>query len=537
MVYNIGTGISDVTAPAIGQNMQGMADPSQKITGVESRLYARTFVITDDTDPDWNKPIVIVIADMWASVEAVKTEVIKRLKSQSKFHSLGEENVLISGTHTHSGPGGFSHSPLYEKVTGGFEPHTFECVVSGIIQSIQNAFHNLAPGKIYLNQGIIADCGGQRSQSAYLNNPKEEREQYVHDTDKEMLLLKFVKLDQEKEVPVGVLNWYAIHPTDRGQKNTLVSGDNKGYASYLFEKELARNYREKEIFIAAFANSNCGDVSGNVELGHIPDGVYDKQRMELSGQKQFDTAKMLFDSATEELQGTIDLRYTRVDMSNITIENQPGKRTWPGALGLAFAAGSTEDSVPRIELPGVGTIDSFKLKEGLAKPNLSLKERAVQGVIIGVLAVTFGVTEDKPDFVNGHFPKPIILRTGLFDPPITPNVLPLQIIKIGNLVLIAIPGEITTMAGRRLKKTVLDELQDFGVKHLALAAYANDYSLYITTKEEYDKQHYEGGCTLFGPYTLMAYQQEFRKLANALKNPNAVRETPRPGATGLPLTS
>ncbi len=141
MVYNIGTGISDVTAPAIGQNMQGMADPSQKITGVESRLYARTFVITDDTDPDWNKPIVIVIADMWASVEAVKTEVIKRLKSQSKFHSLGEENVLISGTHTHSGPGGFSHSPLYEKVTGGFEPHTFECVVSGIIQSIQNALN------------------------------------------------------------------------------------------------------------------------------------------------------------------------------------------------------------------------------------------------------------------------------------------------------------------------------------------------------------------------------------------------------------
>ena len=154
-----------------------------------------------------------------------------------------------------------------------------------------------------------------------------------------------------------MLNWYAIHPTDRGQKNTQVCGDNKGYASYLFEKELARNYREKEIFIAAFANSNCGDVSGNVELGHIPDGVYDKQRMELSGQKQFDTAKMLFDSATEELQGTIDLRYTRVDMSNITIENQPGKRTWPGALGLAFAAGSTEDSVPRIELPGVGTID------------------------------------------------------------------------------------------------------------------------------------------------------------------------------------
>jgi neutral ceramidase len=110
----------------------------------------------------------------------------------------------------------------------------------------------------------------------------------------------------------------------------------------------------------------------------------------------------------------------------------------------------------------------------------------------------------------------------------------LQIIKIGDLVLTGIPGEITTMAGRRLKKTVLNEFKDLGIKHLALAAYANDYSLYITTKEEYDKQHYEGGCTLFGPYTLMAYQQEFRKLANALKKGKLVDPGPSPSKKSTP---
>ncbi|MCF2151396.1 neutral/alkaline non-lysosomal ceramidase N-terminal domain-containing protein [Desmonostoc muscorum LEGE 12446] len=530
MVYNIGTGISEVTDPAIGKNMQGMADPSQKIRGVESKLYARTFVITDATDKDLKKPVVIVIADIWASVEAVKTAVIKRLKSQPKFQSLNEENVLISGTHTHSGPGGFSHSALYEYATGGFDTHTFECVVSGIVKSIQKAFNNLAPGKIYINKGIIADCGRQRSKEAYLNNPAEERKRYNSDTDKEMLLLKFVRVNQTKEVPIGVLNWYAIHPTDRGQKTTVINGDNKGYASYLFEKALGTNYSNKETFIAAFANSNCGDVSGNVEFGYIPDGSDDKAHMELHGRKQFDMAKKLFDSATEELQGEIGFRHTRVDMSNIKIENQPGKRTWPGALGLAFAAGSTEDSIPKIELPVIGTIDSFELREGLieAKDQISVTERAAQLAIISAMAATFGVTEDKRDFVQGHLPKPIILRTGLLNPPITPNILPLQLIKIGSLILTAIPGEITTMAGRRLKETVLNELKDFGIKHLAMAAYANDYSLYITTKEEYDKQHYEGGCTLFGPYTLMAYQQEFRKLANALKNKKAVNPGPSP---------
>ena len=69
------------------------------------------------------------------------------------------------------------------------------------------------------------------------------------------------------------------------------------------------------------------------------------------------------------------------------------------------------------------------------------------------------------------------------------------------------------MAGRRLRDTILNELKGTDVKYLAMAAYANDYSQYVTTKEEYDMQHYEGASNLFGPFTLHAYQQEFRKLA------------------------
>ena len=54
-----------------------------------------------------------------------------------------------------------------------------------------------------------------------------------------MLLLKFVKVDDNgRERPVGALSWNAIHPTDRGQENTFVCGDNKGYASSLFEQEM-----------------------------------------------------------------------------------------------------------------------------------------------------------------------------------------------------------------------------------------------------------------------------------------------------------
>ncbi len=73
-IYNIGTGIADITNPAIDLVMQGMADPDQKTTGVESRIYARAFIVQDSSS---SRSVVIVIADILAGMEAVKSEVIK----------------------------------------------------------------------------------------------------------------------------------------------------------------------------------------------------------------------------------------------------------------------------------------------------------------------------------------------------------------------------------------------------------------------------------------------------------------------------
>jgi hypothetical protein len=120
------------------------------------------------------------------------------------------------------------------------------------------------------------------------------------------------------------------------------------------------------------------------------------------------------------------------------------------------------------------------------------------------------------------------LRAGL-----APTILPLQILKIGQFIVAGFPGEVTTMAGRRLRETLMTALSPVG-KHVVLAAYANDYSQYVTTKEEYDMQHYEGASTLFGPFTLMAYQQELRKLAIALRTGAPVEPGPPPPEVSSP---
>jgi neutral ceramidase len=104
----------------------------------------------------------------------------------------------------------------------------------------------------------------------------------------------------------------------------------------------------------------------------------------------------------------------------------------------------------------------------------------------------------------------------------------LQLIRLGSLIIIAHPGEMTTMAGRRMRKTILDILGGDGVKHAVVATYAGAYSSYTTTREEYAMQHYEGASTLYGPWTLAAYQQENAKLATAMKNNVDVGPGPQP---------
>lgn len=83
-----------------------------------------------------------------------------------------------------------------------------------------------------------------------------------------------------------------------------------------------------------------------------------------------------------------------------------------------------------------------------------------------------------------------------------------QILRIGQFVILCVPGEFTTMSGRRLMTAVRDELEKaYGKLHIIVAGLTNTYSSYITTYEEYQVQRYEGASTIYGPHTLQAYIQ------------------------------
>jgi len=48
-----------------------------------------------------------------------------------------DENVLLSGTHTHSGPGGYWQYVLFEFTSLGFVKESLDVIVDGVVESIK----------------------------------------------------------------------------------------------------------------------------------------------------------------------------------------------------------------------------------------------------------------------------------------------------------------------------------------------------------------------------------------------------------------
>lgn len=592
--YLVGLGSYDITGPAADVNLMGYAKTEQVASGIHFRLRARAFIVAASK----GNRVVFVNIDACMASQVVTTKVIERLRV--RYGDLyTENNVAISGTHTHAGPGGYLQYFLYIITSYGFVRQSFDVIVDGIEKSIVQAHENLRPGSIFVDEGELLDAGVNRSPSAYLNNPALERSKYKYNVDKEMTLLKFV---DEEWGPVGSFNWFATHPTSMGRRNSLISGDNKGAASRFmedwFEKkdsgrmdsdvlrddgtpqrisniipglrdnhhellEVAASFQsppgrpatktssvtrrvrgaprnaDKPRFVAAFCQSNSGDVSPNVlgafcldtglpcdfnhstcggrnELcyGQGPGYPDEFESTRIIGERQFRKAADLFNAADEEIKGEVDFRHAYIDFSKleVTISDQGADKvvkTCPAAMGFAFAAGTTDG-------PG-----SFDFKQGDDKGSPFWK-------LVRNLVLTLSRKQ-----IDCQHPKPILLDTGEMNIPYdwAPSILPIQILRVGQFIILSIPGEISTMAGRRLRdavKTVLSSHKDFENVHIVISALSNAYSQYATTYEEYHVQRYEGASTLYGPHTLNAYIQEFKKLAKALVSGQPVESGPQP---------
>ena len=492
--YLIGRGMVDITGPEVGMPLWGFGRPDQIAEGIHIRLRSRAFISVQANDPE--QRLVFVSADLGSIDHHMTLEIVERLQRRyGSTYTL--DNVIISATHTHAGPSGYWQSRTDTGLDGGLYPAHFDAIVSGITASIVQAHQDLQPGHIYINTGRVADAGVNRSEIAYRENPQQERDRYSENTNTAMTLLKFVGNDG----PLGMINWYALHPTAMNYYNRLISGDHKGYASLQMERHEGTRYVSTDDFVAAFAQSDPGDVTPNTNLDNTGPGATDVETTRIMGERQLAVAQTLFDEADEALAGPIDSRRLYVDLSDYAVDDEftgmGTQHTCPSAYGYSFAGGSTED--------GGG---HFLFREGMTEQSV-WRDWLIRLII--------GAPEWTEPVKACQSPKAILLETGSGAPPLQSQIRSITVARVGQLVILALPAEVTTMAGRRLRASVMAELGDWA-RHVVLAGYSNGYAGYITTPEEYGLQQYEGGHTLHGRWSLPAYQQIASQLAAALES-------------------
>ncbi|KAJ6579640.1 ceramidase [Mycena vulgaris] len=550
--YLLGLGIADITGPVVETNMMGYASLGQTDSGLHQRQRARAFIIGEPNTPA--NRVVFINADIAMGDTGVRRAILAALAA--KYGTLyTAQNFALSSTHQHSGVGGYLENLLPQITSLGFVPQTYAAIVQGVVLAVDRAHASLKVGSLSLGNTTVTGGNRNRSPTAYLANPAAERALYESeggDQDKIMSLLSFGTGQNSR----GFINWFPVHGTSIYENNTLVSSDNKGMAAYLYESSVEPNAMPgNQTFVAGFAQANVGDTSPNTlgafcESPGMPfDGMpcqantstcggtvedchgrgpgftldsFGFHSNEMIAQVQVNAAKSLMASTLAPVTGSVRSVHVYLDMANHTfvLPNGTTAQTCPAAMGFSFAGGTTDG-------PG-----SFDFVQG----DNSTSQNPFWDIVKSVITPIPSAAQ-----VACQAPKPILLNTGYASVPYawSPSTVDIQMFKVGNLVMLIIPGELTTMAGRRLRAAVRAKLISSGIidnsAYVVVAGPANTYAHYITTREEYAIQRYEGASTIFGPATLEAYIDKYTSLVPFLAD--APSGTPVSDAAPPELTS
>ncbi len=449
-----GAAVADIT-PANGGTTLGFVRPDITVKGVHTRLTGRALVL-DDGDTK----VALLSTDLGYALE--KDDLVAKLKDLGYTH----ETILYSGTHTHSGPG--SLAPWQ---------------VAQLAKAIRTADGRRERVKAGWATGRVLDANQQRSIEAHnanhgldqtygsgQNTDDPDGEEHTRDT-----VLRTLRVERLDGTPLAAWTEFPVHPTTSTPAVDIWDADLAGAANFHLERGKSQiPKRDRGDFVALWSNGAAGDMMPRF------DAYNPTATMDLLGQRIAREARAVWKRAGKTLTSDmpIDVRWTRTCYCGQQVE--PGKFVSAKPFfGLPFLGGS-EDGASIFKEP-VQT-EGRRLPADASDP--------VQGRKLIVPAPTdaAGIHESTPEF---------------------------QVIRVGSRLLVAAPGEPSVQMGRRLVSAVETELPK-GVEDVVIVGLANDYLGYLTTPEEYQAQHYEGGHTVFGLWTSLLARNTLVELTKAM---------------------
>jgi neutral ceramidase len=258
-----------------------------------------------------------------------------------------------------------------------------------------------------------------------------------------------------RRVPVGAWGVFANHGTVNKSTFGYYNGDHSAAAHRVFEAVVRRSggAPRRQDVVLVYGNGAAGDVSAGLDRSG-------PAAAEWVGRREAAAMLAAWRSAGRRLSRAPALgsRWTRVCFCG---QQTPfGRLADTAVFGLSYLTGSEEGRGP--------LYDATK--------------RALEG---SVQAPAEPQGSKVPTLTDpGH--------------TLEPTAVPLTAALVGDRVILAVPGEMTVELGRRARLAAAGMAGVRRVK-VVIAGYANEYVSYLTTPQEYEAQHYEGGTTVYGP--------------------------------------
>ena len=549
MGWKLGHGRGEITPKVRKISMLGYGIPENKILGVETKLWARAIYVEQ-----LDSKLIYLNLELCFPTDSIRQGLLARLKQLPQLSNIEQEELFITAQHTHSGPSGYCHYPLYNIPTPGFVPEVLETIIDGALQAITQAIESIKHCDLEFSKSEFSPehpVGFNRSIFTYKQNSEVKNENLSLEPAAAMDRFMYMIKACDGVNSFASMNWFGVHCTSIPNYNTKINADNKGYAATFVEEQLSATGIEH---LSVFNQTSAADIT--------PNFIWDKQKKQFRGQFEnyLESAKfngkLQAQKALELIEKTpatkLEARMLKalkyVDMGDIQVDTQyipdgmdkKNAKTSSPALGTAFMVGTDEGpGAPKVIGFFVALIASFVKAIRVIK--------------------SYWMSEEQRkkiwDYYNSQNPKDIFIETGnkvvvgFSDPtsiPIpdfadpllkrfreywnkgslrentwTQQVVPVHLVCLGQVAIVGLPAEITTIAALRVRRQVLKRLVSLGVTEVIVNAYSNSYCGYITTPEEYMTQNYEAGHTTFGKWTLPAFQTVLDDLCERLLNKDA----------------
>jgi neutral ceramidase len=486
-----GAGQADITPPQTGYYLGGWTRADRLAEGQSSRLFANTLVLQRGS-----RKVALVAAELFAIPAAMHEDVARRVASLG----FDRTSILLQASHTHSGPGGFFPNPTYNTAApststvsdplsfvrllnpdpADVQLYTF--LVDRIAESIRRADADRAPAAAAWGHTTLLGVTQNRSIEAHLadhgiklptgqGSPQMDPDGPDHTIDPDVDVLRVDKLRRGRHIPIGAWSNFADHGTVVHAELQAYSGDHHAAAWRVFSKLVRRHGHvpARQTVVNVYPNADEGDQTAGI--AHVGPAAAD-----WVGTQEALAMVRAWRAAGPHLSRTpaLDERWTRTCFCGR--DTATGKVDTQGREGMGFLTGSEEGRGPLYDVTGV----SF---EGMTNPF----EDPVQG--------------DKYVIPGAGNPPPAV---------------PIAVVRVGDHVLAALPGEPTKEVGARVKRALLDKMAPAGVRGVVIAGLADDYVQYITTPEEYGQQSYEGASTLYGKNEATFLQEQLADLGARL---------------------